>query len=57
MSTHNIYFRQEVRKIFSGYPLLSRAKHIEYFAYFSSVSVRHDKSTVERKTMVTQTYF
>ena len=24
MSTHNIYFHGEIRKIFTGYPLLSR---------------------------------
>ena len=28
MSTHNICFRQEIRKILCGYPLLSVAMHI-----------------------------
>ena len=36
-------FSTRSKKNFTGYFLLSRAKHIEYFASFSSVSVRHDK--------------
>ena len=43
MSTHNIYFRREVRKILCGYPLLSVAMEsvVSYVTFVLSLFVPH----------------
>ena len=38
MSTHNICFRREIRKILCGYPLLSVAMNYYYGIFVSTVS-------------------
>ena len=56
MSTHNMCIRGEIRKIICGYPLLSVAMYGAGPKYSVNLSPYHT-SRVERKTMVTQTYF
>ena len=60
MNTHNICFRGEIRKILSGYPLLSVAMHfmqiVSYLAekIFQIVSFTpHAKCNVQNKRVFT----
>ena len=40
MSTHDIYFRREIRKILCGYPLLSAAMLINLLSVYLQVFVQ-----------------
>ena len=52
MSTHNICFRREIRKIICGYPLLSVAMCLcsvhQHVLHFSVLQLNFDESNIFR---------